>query len=43
MAEDNVRMAEWFALHLLGKQPAQAFTYDVHSLPSTPAPAKAKK
>jgi hypothetical protein len=43
MADDNVRMAEWFSLHLLGQQPAKPFTYDVHTLPSTPAPKKAKK
>jgi acetyl esterase/lipase len=43
MADDNVRMAEWFSLHLLGQQPAKAFTFDVHTLPSTPAPKKAKK
>jgi acetyl esterase/lipase len=43
MADDNVRMAEWFSLHLLGQQPAKPFTYDVHTLPSTPAPKKTKK
>jgi hypothetical protein len=36
-------MAEWFSLHLLGQPPAKPFTYDVHNLPSTPAPKKAKK
>ena len=43
MADDNIRMAEWFSLHLLGQQPAKPFTFDVHTLPSTPAPKKAKK
>lgn len=35
MGEDNARMAEWFDLHLLGKQPAKAFTNGVSKLPST--------
>ncbi|MEY4086320.1 MAG: hypothetical protein RLZZ405_508 [Verrucomicrobiota bacterium] len=39
MGEDNARMAEWFDLHLLGKQPAKAFTNGVSKLPST-TPAK---
>jgi hypothetical protein len=43
MADDNVRMAEWFSLHLLGQQLAKPFTFDVHTLPSTPTPKKAKK
>jgi acetyl esterase/lipase len=43
MADDNVRMAEWFGLHLLGQQPAKPFTFDVSSLPSTPAPNKPAK
>jgi len=36
MGEDNERMVEWFDLHLLGKQPAKAFTFGVSSAPSTP-------
>jgi len=36
MGEDNARMVEWFDLHLLGKQPAKAFTFGVSSAPSTP-------
>jgi acetyl esterase/lipase len=43
MADDNVRMAEWFGLHLLGQQPSKPFNFDISSLPSTPAPKKAKK
>ena len=43
MADDNVRMAEWFSLHLLGQQPTKPFNFDISSLPSTPAPKKAKK
>jgi acetyl esterase/lipase len=43
MADDNVRMAEWFSLHLLGQQPAKPFNFDISSLPSTPAPKKAAK
>jgi acetyl esterase/lipase len=41
--EDTDRMAEWFGLHLLGRQPAQAFGFAVSSLPSTPLPKKADK
>ena len=41
MADDNIRMAEWFDLQLLGKQPAQPFNYDSSKLPSTPSPKKA--
>lgn len=40
MTEDTVRMAEWFDVHLLGKQPQKPFTYGVSSLPSTPTPKK---
>jgi len=36
MGEDNERMVGWFDLHLLGKQPAKAFTYTVSFAPSTP-------
>ena len=36
MGDDNARMVEWFDLHLLGKQPAKAFTFAVSSAPSTP-------
>lgn len=43
MADDNVRMAEWFSLHLLGQQPAKAFNFDLSSLPSTPVPKKPAK
>jgi hypothetical protein len=43
MADDNVRMAEWFSLHLLGLQPAKPFNFDISSLPSTPAPKKPAK
>ena len=43
MTDDNVRMAEWFSLHLLGQQPAKPFNFDISSLPSTPVPKKAKK
>jgi len=43
MADDNVRMAEWFSLHLLGQQPAKPFNFDISSLPSTPTPKKAAK
>ena len=39
MGEDNVRMAEWIGLHLLGKQPAKPFNNAVSKLPST-TPAK---
>ena len=39
MGEDNLRMAQWFDLHLLGKQPATPFTNGVSKLPST-TPAK---
>jgi len=35
MTEDTARMAEWFDLQLLGKQPAKPFTYGVSTLPST--------
>jgi len=42
-AADTDRMAEWFDLHLLGKQPAQPFGFGVSSLPSTPLPKKAAK
>lgn len=35
MGEDNARMAEWFDLHLLGKQPKKPFTNGVSKLPST--------
>ena len=35
MGEDNVRMAEWFNLHLLGQQPAKPFNNAVSKLPST--------
>ena len=35
MTEDQQRMREWFELQLLGKQPAQPFTYGVNTLPST--------
>ena len=40
-SEDNARMAEWFSLHLLGQAPTKPFTFDISSLPSTPAPKKA--
>ena len=43
MADDNVRMAEWFSLHLLGQQPAKPFNFAISSLPSTAVPKKAKK
>ena len=43
MADDNVRMAEWFALHLLGQAPAKPFQFATSSLPSTPTPKKAAK
>jgi acetyl esterase/lipase len=43
MTDDNVRMAEWFGLHLLGQQPAQPFNFDLASLPSTPTPKKPAK
>ena len=43
VADDNVRMAEWFSLHLLGQQPSKPFNFDISSLPSTPAPKKAAK
>lgn len=43
MADDNVRMAEWFALHLLGQAPAKPFQFSISSLPSTPTPKKAAK
>lgn len=43
MSEDNVRMAEWFSLHLLGQPPAKPFQFDLSSLPSTPTPKKAAK
>ena len=36
MAEDTARMAEWFDLQLLGKQPERPFTFGISSLPSTP-------
>lgn len=36
MTEDTERMAQWFDLQLLGKQPARPFTLGVSSLPSTP-------
>lgn len=36
MTEDTARMAEWFDLQLLGKQPAKPFTLGISSLPSTP-------
>ena len=39
MGEDNLRMAEWFNLHLLGQQPAKPFNNSVSKLPST-TPAK---
>lgn len=35
MSEDNARMAEWFDLQLLGKQPAKPFTLGTSTLPST--------
>lgn len=40
MAEDTVRMAEWFDAQLLGKTPSRPFTFGVSSLPSTPVPKK---
>lgn len=40
MTEDTVRMADWFDLHLLGKEPQKPFSYGVSSLPSTPTPKK---
>ena len=43
IGEDNVRMAEWFELQLLGKQPAKPFNLDQSTLPSTPAPKKPAK
>ncbi|WAC19129.1 alpha/beta hydrolase [Luteolibacter sp. SL250] len=36
MKEDNVRMREWFDLHLLGKQPAVPFTFGITNHPGTP-------
>jgi acetyl esterase/lipase len=41
MPEDTRRMAEWFDLQLLGKQPAKPFNFDLSSLPSTPVAKKA--
>lgn len=43
MADDNVRMAEWFKLHLLGETPAKPFNFDLSSLPSTPTAKKPAK
>lgn len=43
MADDTVRMADWFGLHLLGRQPSQPFNFGISSLPSTPTPRKAAK
>jgi hypothetical protein len=43
MTDDTARMAEWFSQHLLGRAPTRPFTFDVHSLPSTPTPAKKAK
>jgi acetyl esterase/lipase len=40
MSEDTARMAQWFDLQLLGKQPANPFSYGVSALPSTPVPKK---
>jgi acetyl esterase/lipase len=40
MPEDVNRMAEWFDLQLLGKQPAKPFNLDQSSLPSTPVAKK---
>jgi len=40
MAEDTVRMAEWFDAHLLGKVPLLRFSYGLTSLPSTAVPKK---
>jgi acetyl esterase/lipase len=40
MPDDVNRMAEWFDLQLLGKQPAKPFNFDQSSLPSTPAAKK---
>lgn len=40
MSDDSARMAQWFDLQLLGKQPAQPFSYGVSALPSTPVPKK---
>ena len=40
MPEDVNRMAEWFDLQLLGKQPAKPFNFDQSSLPSTPVAKK---
>lgn len=40
MTDDIARMAQWFDLHLLGKQPAQPFNFAVSSLPSTPTAKK---
>ena len=40
MPDDVNRMAEWFDLQLLGKQPARAFNFDQSTLPSTPAAKK---
>ena len=40
MPDDVNRMAEWFDLQLLGKQPAKAFNFDQSTLPSTPVAKK---
>jgi hypothetical protein len=40
MPQDTERMAEWFDLQLLGKQPAKSFTLNVSSLPSMPVVKK---
>lgn len=40
MTDDISRMAQWFDLHLLGKQPSQPFNFAVSSLPSTPTAKK---
>ncbi len=40
MPEDTNRMAEWFDLQLLSKQPAKPFNLDQSSLPSTPVAKK---
>jgi acetyl esterase/lipase len=42
VTEDTPRMAEWFDLQLLGKQPKEPFTYGVTTLPSTPVKKAAK-
>jgi fermentation-respiration switch protein FrsA (DUF1100 family) len=42
LTEDTPRMAEWFDLQLLGKQPKVPFTYGVTTLPSTPVKKVAK-